>query len=142
MPRPGNSETLSSSDVSEEQIKTTARIAMSVRMGVREDQMKLRKEMKEKYGNPQQMDSTQKAEAQKEMRRRQMKMQKKRMRIMQEEAKREGMDPQMVQRIMRSARQDSTLQKRLQTAMKAQMKKQMQEQMQNRMQQDGAQPNE
>ncbi len=134
-----SSETLSSSDVSEEQIQMAARIASSVQMGVQEDRMKMRKDMKEKYGNPKQMDSTRKAKARKEMRRRQMKMRKKQMQIMQEEAKKEGMDPQTFRQIMRSAREDSTLQKRLQTAMKAQMKKRMQQQMKNRMQQQEGQ---
>lgn len=137
-----SSQTLSSSDVSEKQIQMAARIASSVQMGVQKDRMKMQRDMKEKYGNPQQMDSTQKAQARKEMRRRQMKMRKKQMRIMQEEAKNEGMNPQMFRQIMRSARQDSTLKRRLQTAMKAQMKKQMKEQMQNQMQQQGGQPNQ
>ncbi|MFB6098700.1 MAG: hypothetical protein ABEK84_06250, partial [Salinibacter sp.] len=82
-------------------------------------------DIKKKYGNPQQMDSTQKAKARKEIRRRQMKMRKKQMKIMRQKAKKEGMTPKMFQKIMRSARQDSTLKKRLQTAMKAQMQKQM-----------------
>ena len=121
---PGASQMLSSSDVSDEQIQTAARVAMSVQMGMREDQMQMRKEMKEKYGNPQQMDSTQKQKARKEMRRRQMEMRKKQMSLMQEEAENEGMDPQTFRQIMRSAQQDSTLQRRLQEAMRAQMKKQ------------------
>jgi len=124
IPEPGRPQTLSSSDVSEEQLQTAARVAMSVRMGMREDQMQMRKEMKEKYGNPQQMDSTQKQKARKEMRRRQMEMRKKQMSLMQEEAKNEGIDPKTFRQIMRSAQQDSTLQRRLQNAMKAQMKKQ------------------
>jgi len=124
MPRPGASQMLSSSDVSGEQLQAAARIAMSVQMGMREDQMQMRREMKEKYGNPQQMDSTQKAEARKEMRRRQMKMRKKQMSLMQKEAENAGMDPQTFRQIMRSAQQDSTLQRRLQEAMKAEMKKQ------------------
>ena len=130
MTQPGSPQALSSSDVSEEQVQKAARIAMSVQMGTRADRMKMRKEMQEKYGDPQQMDSTEKAEAQKEMRRRQMEMQKKQMKIVQEETEKEGMDPQTFQQIMRSAQQDSTLQNRLRTAMKAQMQKQMKEQMQ------------
>jgi len=130
MTQPRSPQALSSSDVSEQQVQKAARIAMSVQMGTRADRMRMRKEMQEKYGDPQQMDSTQKAKAQKEIRRRQMEMQKKQMKILQEEAKKEGMDPQTFQQIMRSAQQDSTLQNRLQGAMKTQMQKQMQERMQ------------
>jgi hypothetical protein len=90
---------------------------------MRAQQMKMRKQMKQKYGNPQQMDSTQKAKARKEMRRQQMQMRKKQMQMMQQEAEKEGMSPQMFRRIMRSAQQDSTLKKEIQAAMKAQMKK-------------------
>lgn len=124
MPEPGASQTLSSSDVSDEQVQAVARVAMSVQMGMREDRMQMRKDMKEKYGNPQQMDSTQKKKALKKMRRRQMEMRKKQMSLMQEEAKNEGIDPKTFRQIMRSAQQDSTLQRRLQKAMKAEMKKQ------------------
>jgi hypothetical protein len=83
----------------------------------------MRKQMKQKYGNPQQMDSTQKAQARKEMRRQQMQMRKKQMQMMQAEAEKEGMSPKMFRQIMRSAQQDSTLKKDIQAAMKAQMKK-------------------
>lgn len=138
---PGSGQTLSSSDVNESQVQTAAQIASSVQMGTRADRMKMRKDMKEKYGNPQQMDSTQKAKAQKEMRRRQMKMRKKQMKIMQEEAEKAGMDPKMFRQIMRSAQQDSTLQKRLRTAMKAQMQKRMQKQLQKRKKQGGGPSN-
>jgi len=124
MPEPGASQMLSSSDVSDEQLQTAARIAMSVQMGMQEDRAQMRKDMKQKYGNPQQMDSTQKRKAQKEMRRRQLEMRKKQMSLMQEEAENEDMDPKTFRQIMRSAQQDSTLQRRLQKAMKAQMKKQ------------------
>ena len=124
VPAPGTPQTLSSSEVSEDQLQTAAQIALSVQMGMREDQMQMRKEMKEKFGNPQQMDSTQKAKARKEMRRRQMEMRKKQMSLMQQEAKNAGLDPRTFRQIMRSAQQDSTLRQRLQTAMKAQLKKQ------------------
>lgn len=124
MPRPDTSNLLSSSDVSSEQMKTVARIAVAVRKATRADQMKLRKDMKKKYPNPQQMDSTEKAKARKEMRRRQMQVQKKRMKIMQEQANKEGMGPKTFQRIVRSAQRDSSLRKRLQSAVKAEMKNQ------------------
>lgn len=124
MPQQGNTQTLSSSDVSDEQVQKVARIAVTAQMSTREERMKLRKEMRSKYGNPQEMDSTQKAKARKEMRKRQMAMRKKTMKVMQQQANKEGMNPQMVQKILRSARQDSTLGKRLRTAMKAEAKKQ------------------
>lgn len=120
---PGASQTLSSSDVSEEQLQTAARIAAAVQMGIQKDRMEMQKDIKEKYGNPQQMDSTQKTQARKEMKRRQMEMRKKQMKLVQEEAQNEGMDPKTFRQIMRSARQDSTLMKRLQGAVEAQIKK-------------------
>ena len=131
----GQDQSLSSSDVTDEQIQQAARVAMSVQMGTRQDRMQMRKDMKEKYGNPQDMDSTQKAAAQKEMRQRQMELQKKQMKIMRKEAEKEGMNPQTFQQIMRAAQRDSTLQQELQMAMKEQMKKRMQEQMKKKMQQ-------
>jgi len=119
-----NMKTLSSEDVSDEQVKKTARIAIEAQMSTQKQRMQMRREMKQKYGNPQQMDSTQKANARREMRKRQMAMRKKTMKIMQKEAKKEGIKPQRVQMILKSARQDSTLQQRVRQAMKAQMKKQ------------------
>jgi hypothetical protein len=130
-------QSLSAADVTDEQIQTAARIAMSIRMGTQQDRMRMQKEMKAKYGNPQEMDSTEKREARKEMRRRQRKMRKKQMEILQKEAKAEGMDPQTFRSITRAARQDTTLRNRLQAAMKAQMKKQMQERLQQRQGQQG-----
>lgn len=124
MPQQGQAETLSSSDVSDEEVKKVASIMMSVQMATRQDRMKMQKDMKQKYGNPQEMDSTQKAQARKEMRKRQMAMRKKSMKIMQKEAQNEDMDPQRVQTILRSAQQDSELGKRLKQAMQAQMKQQ------------------
>lgn len=138
MPQPDTSNLLSSSDVSEEQIQKVARIVVAIRTSTQSDRMKMQKEMKEKYGNPQQMDSTQKAMARKEMRRRQMKMRKKQMKIMRQQAEEEGMEPKMFQQIMQSTRQDSTLEQRIQMAMKKQMKMQQQQQgqMQNPNQQN------
>jgi hypothetical protein len=123
MPQQDTTVTLSAADVSQEQIQKAARIAASVQTSMRAQQMKMRKQMKQKYGNPQQMDSTQKAKAKKEMRRRQMKMRKQQMQMLRTEAKNEDMDPKMFRRIMRSARKDSTLKKQIQTAMRAEMKK-------------------
>ncbi len=124
MPQQGQAETLSSSDVSDEEVQKVATVMMSVQAATREDRMQMQKDMKQKYGNPQEMDSTQKAQARKEMRKRQMAMQKKSMKIMQKEAKNEDMDPNRVQTILRSAQQDSTLGKRLKQAMQEQMKQQ------------------
>jgi hypothetical protein len=123
MPQQPDTTTLSASDVSQEQVQTAARIATTIQSAMRAQQMKMRKQMKQKYGNPQQMDSTQKAQARKEMRRQQMQMRKKQMQMMQAEAEKEGMSPKMFRQIMRSAQQDSTLKKDIQAAMKAQMKK-------------------
>ncbi len=124
-------ETLSASEVSQEQVEKAARIAAAVQTSRRMQQMKLRKEMKEKYGDPREMDSTQKAKAKQEMRRRQMKMRKNQMKMMQEEAEKEGMSTQMFRRIMRSAQEDSTLKEEIQAAMKAQMKKKQSQMKQN-----------
>lgn len=124
MPQPGSAQTLSSSDVSDEEVQKVASIMMSVRSSTRQDRMKMMKEMKQKYGNPQQMDSTQKAKMRRDVRKRRMAMQKKTMKIMQQEAKKENMDAKRVQTILRSAQQDSTLGKRLKQAMQSQMKQQ------------------
>lgn len=124
MPQPDTSQLLSSEEVDEQQVKTAARIAVSVRKSTQGDQMKLRKDMQKKYPNPQQMDSTEKARARNEMRQRQMKIRKKQMKVMQQQANEEGMSPKLFQRIMRSAQRDSTLRQRLQTALKMEMKNQ------------------
>ena len=124
MPQQPDATTLSASEVSQEQIEKAARIAATVQSFMRAQQMKMRKQMKEKYGNPQEMDSTQKANARREMKRQQMQMRKQQMKMMQQEAQKENMDPAMFRRIMRSAQEDSTLKKQLQQAMKAEMKKQ------------------
>lgn len=124
MVQPDSSQLLSSSDVTDQQINKAARILVAVQKSAQKDRKKLRQDMQNKYGNPQQMDSTQKAKARNEMRRRQMKMRKKQMKVMQKQAKKEGLNPKLVQRIMQSARQDSTLGARLQKAVKAEMKKQ------------------
>ncbi len=131
MPQQPDTTTLSASDVSQEQVKKAARIAAAVQSSMRAQQMKMRRQMKEKYGNPQEMDSTQKANARREMKRQQMKMRKQQMKMMQQEAQKENMEPQMFRRIMRSAQQDSTLKKQIQQAMRAEMKKQQSQGQQN-----------
>jgi transcriptional regulator of acetoin/glycerol metabolism len=122
----GNTETLSSDEVSDEQVQKVARIVLAARQSTRQMQMEKRREMKKKYGNPQQMDSTKKAQAKREMMKHQRKVRKKQMKALQQQAKKEGMNPKMVRRIMTSAQQDSTLQQRLRKAMKAEMKQRSQ----------------
>jgi hypothetical protein len=136
-----NRQSLSASDVSKDQLQQAAQIAVSTQMATRQDRMKMRKDMRKKYGNPKQMDSTRKAKARKEMQRRQMEMRKKQKKIIQKQAKKVGMNPQMFRRIMRSAQKDSTLKKQLQTAMKTQMRERMGK-MKNRMEQNPNQQNQ
>ena len=118
----GNTKTLSSSDVTDKQVKKAAQVMMALQTSGRQMQMKMRKEMKQKYGNPSQMDSTQKAAMKREARKKQREMRKKQMKMMQQKTKEVGLNPKRFRRIMMSARQDSTLQQRLRQAMKAQMK--------------------
>jgi len=120
----GNQKTLSSEDVSDEEIQKAARIAAKARMSTQKDRRKMQKNMKKKYGNPQEMDSTEKAEMRREVRKKRMAMQKKMMKAMQKEARKENMDPQRVTLILQSTRQDPELGKRFKKAMKAEMKKQ------------------
>jgi len=124
MPQPDTSKMLSSPDVSKEQIRKVAQILVTAQMSTQKERMKMRKEaikMKKKMAK---MDSTQKASVRREFRKRRMALQKKQMKVIQKQAKEKGMQPQMVQRIMRSAQQDSTLQNRVQKAMKMEAKKQ------------------
>lgn len=121
---------MSSSDVNDEQVQQAAQIAVELQMSGRQMRMEMQKQMREKYGNPQQMDSTQKAQMQRERKQQMQQMRKKQMKMMQQTSQEVGLDAQMFQRIMRSAQQDSTLQERLRTAMKSQMKER-QSQMQN-----------
>ena len=113
---------LSSSDVSDQELDKVAKVAVKTQMATRKDRQKLRRDMKKKYGNPQEMDSTQKAKARKEIRKKQMAMRKKTMKTLQKEAKKEGLEASKVQRVLQSARKDSTLKKRLETAMREEAK--------------------
>jgi hypothetical protein len=124
MPQGNTQQTLSSSDVSDEQLEKVASILASIQSATRQEQRKMRKDMMALRKKMASMDSTQKAEATRKMRKRQMTLRKKQRKIMQQEAKKEGINRKRVQRIMRSTRQDSTLQQRLRQAMKAQMKQQ------------------
>lgn len=123
-PKTNKPKTLSSSDVSDEEINKVAKIAVKTQMATRKQRRKMRQDMKKKYGNPQQMDSTQKAKARKEIRKKQMAMRKKTMKVLQKESKKEGMEAMKVQRVLQSARKDSTLQQRLRKAMKKEAKAQ------------------
>ena len=120
----GQPEMLSSSDVSDQELNKVAKIAVKTQMATQKERQKLRRDMKKKYGNPQEMDSTQKVKARKEIRKKQMAMRKKTMKTLQQEAKKEGMEASKVQRVLQSARKDSTLKKRLETAMRKEAKSQ------------------
>jgi len=120
----GQPSMLSSSDVSDQELNKVAKVAVKTQMATRKDRRKLRRDMKKKYGNPQEMDSTQKAKARQEIRKKQMAMRKKTMKTLQKEAKKEGMEASKVQRVLQSARKDSTLKKRLETAMREEAKSQ------------------
>jgi len=124
MPQQGQNKTLSSSDVSDEEVQKVARVLITARQSTRQMQMQKRREIKKKYGNPKEMDSTKKAQAKREMMQHQRKVRKKQMKAMQNEAEKENMNPKRVRRIMMSAQQDSTLQQRLRKAMKSEMKNQ------------------
>ncbi len=120
----GNQKTLSSEDVSDEELQTAARIAVKAQMSTQKERMQMRKDMKKKYGNPQEMDSTEKAKMRRDVRKKRMSMQKKMMKVMQKEAKKEDMDPKRVNLILQSTRQDSELNKRFKKAMKSAMMEQ------------------
>jgi len=124
MPQQDTTQTLSSSDVTDEQVQKAAQIAVALQSSGRQMQMEMRKKMKRKYGNPQEMDSTQKANMRRDLRSQQRQMRKKQMKMMRQKTQEVGMDPQTFRRVMKATQQDSTLQKRIQTAMKAEMKKQ------------------
>lgn len=129
MPQPDTTQ-LSSSDVSDQQVNKAAQIAVALQQSGRQMRIEMQKQMRSKYGNPQEMDSTQKAQMRKERRSQMQQMRKEQMKMMQQKTQEVGLSPQMFQQIMRSARQDSTLRKRLRTAMKTQMKQQRSQQMQ------------
>ena len=120
MPQGGGPAPISSSEVSDAQLQKVVQVLMEVRSATRSDRMQMRKDMKEMQS--QEMDSTQKAQARKKMRQRQMALRKKQQKIMQKKVKEVNMDPKMFRRIMRSMRKDPELQKRLKAAMQEQMK--------------------
>lgn len=128
MPQQGGGELLSSEDVSDEELRKVARIVVSAQIATQEEQMAMKKEMMAKQQEMQEMDSTEQAQARREMRKQQMKMQKRMQKVLQKEAAKEDMKPQQVQLIMQSAQQDQELGRRLQKIAKKVQKQQMQQQ--------------
>jgi hypothetical protein len=113
-PGGGQAPSLSSSDVSDAEIQAAAEIIVSMQV----QRQEMRKKMMEKYGNPQEMDSTQRRKAR-------MEIMKKRQSLMQKKSKEVGMKPQRLGQIMKSARQDSTLRSRVRTAVKQKRQERM-----------------
>lgn len=101
----GAAETLSSDDVSEQEIDAAAEIIVAMQM----QRQKMRTQMREKYGNPQEMDSTQRRQAR-------MEVMQKREALMKKKTEEEDLSTDRLGLIMKSARQDSTLRKRVRTA--------------------------
>lgn len=127
MPQQGQ-EMLSSSDVSDEELQMVASVVASAQMNSREEQMKIRKRMRQMQQNMQEMDSTEKAQAKRKLRMRQMKMRKKMQQDMKQAvAEKEGMEWSRAQKILRSTQQDQELGKRFKKAIKMAMKEQQPE---------------
>jgi hypothetical protein len=110
----GPTETLSSEDVSEEEVDAAAEIIVAMQM----QRQQMRTDMREKYGNPQEMDSTQRREARTEI------MQK-RQALMEKKTEEEDLSADRLGLIMKSARKDSTLRKRVRTAVQEKRKARM-----------------
>jgi hypothetical protein len=110
----GGGATLSSEDVSDQEIQSAAEIIVAMQF----QRQQMRKQMMQKYGNPQEMDSTQRRKAR-------MEIMKKRQALMQKKTKEEGLSAQRLQQIMKSARQDSTLRTRVRSAVQARRQEQM-----------------
>ena len=98
-------DSLASEDVPDAEIEAAAEIVVAMQM----QQQRMRQEMRQQYGNPQAMDSTQRRQARKELR-------QERRAMMQQKTEEEGLSPQRLSSIMNSARRDSTLRERMQTA--------------------------
>ena len=101
----GSSGDISSDDVSDAEIAAAAEIIVALQM----QRQEMRTQMRETYGNPQEMDSTQRRQARQEL------MQK-RQALMQQKTEEEDLSAQRLGRLMQSARQDSTLRARIRTA--------------------------
>ncbi len=108
---------LSSDDVSDEEVESAAEIVVAMQM----QQQKMQQEMMQKYGNPQEMDSTQRREAKQEIQRKQQA-------LMQEKTDEHGLGAQRLNMIMTSARQDSTLRERMKTAVEGLRQERMSQQ--------------
>jgi hypothetical protein len=124
MPQPNKPKPLSSDDVSDAELKKAARVAVALQSSGRKMKMEMQKEMKEKYGNPSELDSTQKSEMRREVRKQQKEMRMKQMKTMRKKAKEEGIKPKRVRRILQSTRQDKELKQRFRKAVKAEMAQQ------------------
>lgn len=110
----GTTETLTSDEVSDQEIDAAAEIIVAMQM----QRQEMRREMRKEYGNPQEMDSTQRREARSEI------MQK-RQALMQEKTEEEDLSAQRLGLIMKSARQDSTLRERVRTAVQKKRQERM-----------------
>lgn len=99
---------MSPDEVSEAEIDAAAEIIVAMQM----QRQELRTQMREEYGNPQEMDSTQRRSARQELMRR-------RQALMQEKTEEEDLSARRLGRLMQSARQDSTLRARIRTAVQA-----------------------
>jgi len=106
--------TISSQDVSETEIESAAEIVVALQM----QRQQMRKQMMQKYGNPQEMDSTQQRNAR-------MEIMQKRQALMQKKTTEEDLSTERLGLIMKSARQDSTLRKRIRTAVQEKRQAQM-----------------
>jgi len=108
---------LASEDVPDEEIEAAAEIVVTMQM----QQRRMRQEMRQQYGNPQAMDSTQRRQARREI------MQE-REALMQQKTEEEGLSPQRLNLIMNSARRDSTLRGRMKTAVQELRQEKMRQQ--------------
>ena len=98
-------DSLASEDVPDAEIEAAAEIVVAMQM----QQQRMRQEMRQQYGNPQEMDSTQRRQARMEIR-------QERQALMQQKTEEESLSPQRLNLIMNSARRDSTLRARMKTA--------------------------
>lgn len=110
----GASSSLSSDDVSDREVNAAAHIIVTMQIHRQE----MRRRMMERYGNPQEMDSTQRREARRRIR-------EKRQDLFQQTAQEQDLSPQRLTRIMKAARTDSALQTRMQRAVRTLQQEQM-----------------
>jgi hypothetical protein len=110
----GSSGGISSEDISDEEIDAAAEIIVAMQM----QRQELRTQMREEYGNAQEMDSTQRRTARQELMR-------ERQALMQRKAEEEDLSAQRLGRLMQSARRDSTLRTRIRTAVQEKRQERM-----------------